>query len=434
MNEPQETACVARLRRALGSPPRANFERWRDQHGDAIAYLNPVVTATFRNRRRTLLRITSGAVAAAIIVCVAAWLFVPRESAFAQTVAAINKAESITWTIIWYNRLVSQDGKRTWLRKLPRWERSYLSPGSYRDVRYDDAGNIATVDIEDVAAGKVLHLDMKKKEATLKNEPSGQFGPGNPFAGFAKALEQEPLEFVGQRDVGGIQANVFRYRKEFSQGGHDIHEIWLDAKTKRLVGQSTTSSDEPFDPATAPDRDNPSEPRFSKGTIAGVIKADFDFDAQLDPKLFSLAPPADFKVVEPKARPKITEDLLIDWFRVSARANGDTFVDSDPKAFREWDHAIHEKSKSDRSDAEQQFIDLAQKHMTEGNFVPMHEFAAKFTEPRSFRYLGKGVKLGDGNRIVCFYKPKGARKYRAVYGDLKAKDVNAYDLPLPVDN
>jgi len=56
------------------------------------------------------------------------------------------------------------------------------------------------------------------------------------------------------------------------------------------------------------------------------------------------------------------------------------------------------------------------------------------TEPKSFRYLGKGVKLGDGERIVCFYKLKGAAKHRAVFGDLTVKDVDAKDLPLPVDD
>ena len=53
----------------------------------------------------------------------------------------------------------------------------------------------------------------------------------------------------------------------------------------------------------------------------------------------------------------------------------------------------------------------------------------------SFRYLGKGVKLGEKDRIVCWYKLKDAKDantYRVVYGDLSVKDVAAKDLPLPV--
>lgn len=55
---------------------------------------------------------------------------------------------------------------------------------------------------------------------------------------------------------------------------------------------------------------------------------------------------------------------------------------------------------------------------------------------QSFRYVGKGVKLGDKDRIVCWYKLKNAtdaQAYRVVYGDLSVKDMAAKDLPLPVE-
>ena len=48
--------------------------------------------------------------------------------------------------------------------------------------------------------------------------------------------------------------------------------------------------------------------------------------------------------------------------------------------------------------------------------------------------MGKGVKLGDKNRIVCWYKLKDAKDpttYRVLYGDLSVKDVAPKDLPLP---
>ena len=53
----------------------------------------------------------------------------------------------------------------------------------------------------------------------------------------------------------------------------------------------------------------------------------------------------------------------------------------------------------------------------------------------SFRYLGKGIRLGDKDRIVCWYKLKDAKNpniYRVIYGDLSVKDVAAEALPLPV--
>ena len=390
----------------------------------------------YQRRRRFIVRIASAAAAAVLFIAAATWLLGPQQPSFAKTVDAINKAETITCTITWYNRMVSQDGKRTWLVKLPRWERSYLAPARFRDVHYDEHGNLAWVDIEDAAAGKVLHLDMKAKTAMLKNERSGQFGDGsggNPFAGIAKVLEREPIEYVGQRDVNGSKVNVFRHRKELLDGAHETTDYWLDAKTKQLVGYCNTDGTEPFDPATAPDRDNPPEARISKGTIAGVITGDIVIDAQLDPKLFSLTPPDGFTIVEAKARPKVTEEMLIEWLGVSARANGGTFVDKDMKAAAQWRAALYKKSTADRSQAEKQFLALELKHARDKNFYVMGRFADDATEPHSFQYIGKGAKLGDSSRIICWYKLTGTGKYRAVFGDLKTKEVKPEELPRPVE-
>src|SRR5689334_3752480 len=126
MNAQQDSILDNELRFALGSPSQPDFEAWRQEHTEAIAYLNPVVTATFQRRRRILVRIASGLAAAAIFVVVAGWFLLPQSPTFAQAVEAINKAESITCTITWYDRMWSVDGKRSWLRKEPRWDRSYL--------------------------------------------------------------------------------------------------------------------------------------------------------------------------------------------------------------------------------------------------------------------------------------------------------------------
>jgi hypothetical protein len=433
MSDLEGSDIEVKLRIGLGSPPVADFEAWQSRHGDAVAYLNPIVTAMYRRRRLFLVRFASAAAAAVIIVAAAIWVCVPQERTFAQTINAINRAATISWKIEWFDRLVSVDGKRTWLRAAPRWERSYLSPGRWRDVRYDQDGAIASVDIEDTGTGKVLHLNMKKKEAMLKNEPSGQFGPGRPFDGIAKILESKPIVFAGQRDVDGVKINVFRHHQEFPQGGGQSIEIWLDAESKRLVGYCTTPGDDYFDPTTAPDRDNPAEDRFSKGTIAGSINRDIVFDAQLDPSLFSLTPPEGFTVVVPPQRPKVTEDQMIEWLRLAAEANDGVFLELDRGANFKWHNAIATKAESDRSAAEQQYMKVAHRHMLDGNRRPVQDFADEFAEARSFRYLGKGLKLGSGDQIVCFYKLKSTGKYRALFGDLRVADIDPRRLPMPVD-
>jgi hypothetical protein len=46
-----------------------------------------------------------------------------------------------------------------------------------------------------------------------------------------------------------------------------------------------------------------------------------------------------------------------------------------------------------------------------------------------YHYAGKGVKLGDADKAIFWYRPKGAEKYRVIYGDLSVKDVSKEDLP-----
>jgi hypothetical protein len=46
-----------------------------------------------------------------------------------------------------------------------------------------------------------------------------------------------------------------------------------------------------------------------------------------------------------------------------------------------------------------------------------------------FGYRADGVKLGDADKILFWYRPDGAASYRALYGDLHAGDVSEDKLP-----
>jgi hypothetical protein len=43
--------------------------------------------------------------------------------------------------------------------------------------------------------------------------------------------------------------------------------------------------------------------------------------------------------------------------------------------------------------------------------------------------MGEGVKLGDANKAIFWYRPEGATNYRVVYGDLSVKDMAPENLP-----
>lgn len=56
-------------------------------------------------------------------------------------------------------------------------------------------------------------------------------------------------------------------------------------------------------------------------------------------------------------------------------------------------------------------------------------FLQKFEFGGKWAYAGKGVKLGDADKVILWYQPEGSDTYRAIYGDLKAADIAQEDLP-----
>ena len=420
------------LRESLGSPPKADFDRWRAGHGDVVAYLNPVVTQTFRNRRRMIMRITSAAVAVVVLVSFVSQLTFQQES-FAQTVKAINTSTAVTWKMTTYTRFFSTDGKRTWLRAELSMEMAYRSPNLYRDTRYDQEGKVRSVEIVDAASNKALLLDMKLRRATWLAEPTNQYGMGGPFSSVAMILKTKPVEQVTQKELNGAKINVFRFRREGQEIPNDQKtvDIWLDATTKKLVQVCDPGADS-FDPDTAPDRDHPAEEHFSKAQGMGTKKSDIVFDAELAPELFSLSPPEGFEIIHQPPYPTVTEADLIEWLGVTARFNDGTFFDTYRGFDLERYNKAANKKEADRTKVEQKMVDLQTKHMRSRNGVVMASFANEYTVGGHFRYIGRGVKLGSANQIVMFYQLKSGG-YRAIYGDLTVKDIAPKDLPLPIE-
>lgn len=434
MAESRESTLDKQLREILGSPGKPDFDAWQNRHGDAVTYLNPIVTRTFQRRRRFLMSIGSAAAIAVVAGTAAVMITVSSPESFAQTVQSIDRAETTTWTITTYLRMHSVDGKRTWLQPEPRLEMAYRAPNMYRETRYDSEGNVRSVEIIDTRQRKWLHLDMKLKKASWKADFGSSYGPGSPFEWVAKILKSQSLELVGQREINGVTANVFRYNKDAPRTQNRV-ELWIDAKTKRLVRTISPGAGDDFDPETAPDRNNPAEEKYSKGEIAYSLRDNVVFDAKVDPKEFEQTPPPGFEVDHEQPKPPVTEQQLVEWLEVTARFNDGLFTDTAQGVDHEKHYAAEMKDKADRTEVEQNYLDLWTLHVQKNRHTfPVRDFAKEFTIPDTFRYLGKGVKLGAADRVVCWYKLKAGGNYRAVYGDLKVKDVDPTSLPLPVND
>ena len=68
--------------------------------------------------------------------------------------------------------------------------------------------------------------------------------------------------------------------------------------------------------------------------------------------------------------------------------------------------------------------------MKEGNVLLKGlTFSQGMKAGSGWHYAGAGVKLGEKNKPVCWWKPEGAPKYRILYGDLRVADIDEADLP-----
>lgn len=209
-------------------------------------------------------------------------------------------------------------------------------------------------------------------------------------------------------------------------------DLWIDVETKKLIGLSDPGANA-FDPETLNDRDNPAEDDFSKGTLLGSITGEIVFDADVDASLFSLTPPESFELVVDPPRVKVTEAELTEWYRIVARVNNDTFADSSRATDTNRIWTALRKEPADRNELEMELGEVWRKSLIKGNTTPTWDFQEQQTVEGTFRYVGKGVHLGESKRIICWYKLKSTGKYRAIFGDLSIRNTSPEELPISVD-
>ena len=119
---------------------------------------------------------------------------------------------------------------------------------------------------------------------------------------------------------------------------------------------------------------------------------------------FRLDPPAGF-AYQAIAKPTIAEDEMVAYLGAAARFNDGDFPDSPYAAFnREKFNLASKKAAADQTPAEQELIKLHDAFlMREVYKSPVLQFVEDHTEPGSFQYVGAGAKVGQADRIVCWF-------------------------------
>jgi outer membrane lipoprotein-sorting protein len=259
----------------------------------------------------------------------------------------------------------------------------------------------------DPAARTALLLDQKKPDRP-QDPPELRVparGPALPFAQAKQGpgpsdlqlpeklrrLVEKEAQPVGRKQTDGVQAQGFRVRE-----GQVEWLIWADPKTRLPVRVEVTYPDG-----------------------GRVTLSDFRFNPALDDALFSLEVPKGYKLLPVEIDSTTPEGALVWLLRSYAEASEGKFPPRLDRADAFDKHPLNVGGDKKKLSPEGLRFGL--------NLARVLAFV--WTLKGSHGYKPDGVKLGDADKVLFWYRPAGAARYRALYGDLHWADVTTDQLP-----
>jgi len=262
------------------------------------------------------------------------------------------------------------------------------------------------VSIVDGSQAKQLILDPAAKTALLL-EGKAPKAPDGPAAAVGliehlRQLTEGDAKPVDDKVIGGVRARGYLVKKLGTE-----MTIWIDPGTRLPLRLESSNR--------------------IQGKEIRVTLTDFQIDPKVDESLFRIEPPAGYalrkgesNMLEMDEKSFLNpEKAAVALLRIFAEKTGGTF----PKRLddlKEFDKLFPPKPKvGTLPDAETMRL-----------LFPMTRFLMA-TQPLkgNFGYRSDGVKLGDADKILFWYRPEGAASYRVIYGDLHVADVTADRLP-----
>jgi len=254
----------------------------------------------------------------------------------------------------------------------------------------------------DLDSAKMLVLDSESKTASYVDIQGDLKDRTQSFVNFlrdviTKMKDNPNIENLGEQIIDGHKAAGFT-----SRGPNEEVTIWADAKTAL-----------------------PIRIYFRVGQMRAVLK-DFELDAPVDDSLLSMdVPPGYTKKDSQFDLGNANEQDFIESLRVWAKVIGDgTFPDAigTENAMKEIPILGQKLDKLNLPEGQ-----ATQMGMVFGKGMLFHQIID--TRGDDWHYAGAGVKLGNAEKAIFWYRLKGAETYRVIYGDLSVKDAAAENLP-----
>ena len=354
----------------------------------------------FRALRRTTMKspITKIAAAAVIIIAVLISLNILGTStpAFAEIVKPFLTARTAS-----FKMTMEVEGVPT-----QTFDCLYAEPAHMRQTNNEQGAVV----ISDLQKGKIVTLSPAQKRAfvvELENMPDdedqSQF---NLFSEIRKHIQEaqqtqdESVQFLGEKEINGLRVIGYHVQKPIV----DI-TVWADPQTKLPVEMINKSG-----PTTY--------------TMTDIV-----FDVELDESLFNLEIPDGYTVHTMQVdASEPTEKDLINMFRIWAEhMDGNLPSTLDMNATMEFVKYQQKKMKEQGIEPTEKTMLELQKTIQKMSRGGM--FVQKLPADSDWHYAGKGVKFGDADTAIFWYRPEGSETYRVIYGDLSVKDVAPQNLP-----
>jgi hypothetical protein len=267
---------------------------------------------------------------------------------------------------------------------------------------------MGTVNIMDGATGTSLSLEPKEKKARILQEINRDPNDRHPLStdrGFLQAMREQILalgddkrvkrESLGERELGGRTLVGYRVTAPGMQ-----MDIWGDPETGRPHSIVTNM-------AAFPDIE--------------LTYSDFEFDIEIDDSLFSTTPPAGYTVTKDTIDvSKPSEDEFVAALRQFAKLNNGVYPDSINLLEGIKIVGVYQRQLADMpEDKREEEVNRVRKV-----FARCFIFPYRAGESADAGYAGKGVKPGDGDKPIFWYKPAGSDKYRVIRADLSVVETD----------
>lgn len=216
-----------------------------------------------------------------------------------------------------------------------------------------------------------------------------------------KRTEAAAGQSLGSEVLNHLKVDVYRVRLPDKS-----MKVWVDRKLELPVRIEVRAA-------------------MSGGREMLTVMENFAWDLPLAPEIFSLGVPPGYKLEQPQAEP--SEEALLQMLRICAQRADGRF----PEKPAAKTVALLLGGKADQSsDAAHVMVHMDdQTRELYRTCLRGLAFVEQMTEEGEWVYIGGGVRLGDAQSPVCWWKTPDATRYRLVYGDLRVEEVLPEHLP-----